>query len=555
MSESAKTLTFVGIAVLSVVVALATQPSSADLDLTSLVGQKFASFGAEDAKRLKIVKFNEDTATLSDFEVAQDDAGVWTLPSKNGYPADAQQQMGEAAGSLLDLEKLDIVTESAADHERYSVIDPNSPKLEVGQEGVGTRVTIADISDDNLIDIIIGTEVKDATNQYYVREANRPIVYITEIDPSKLSTNFEDWIEDDLLKLNPWDIRKVRINDYSAELVLVGFQPQIQWDRRGEYELSYDDSKSEWQVESLRTYDRDANDFVAADLSESEELNTQMINDLKSALDDLKIVDVERKPLGLSANLKAGGDFLKDNEALSSLVRRGFAAVPVSGEDLEILSSEGEVIATMKNGVEYVLRFGNLQVSGDGDSIEPSAEGEAASKDNVNRFLFAMVRFNEDAVEKPELEDLPELPAESEAENTAEATESDKGDQDESAVESEQASETEEAPADGSGEAEAAADTESGNESETDADDKAAELEKIIAERKRIETENQRKLDRYKEDLEKGREEVEELNLRFGDWYYVISNDVFQKIHLDRSDLVKEKETTEDETNSAVPAE
>ena len=127
--------------------------------------------------------------------------------------------MAEAATSLMDRKILAIASESAGDHEQFGVIDPLSPKLEVGQKGVGTHVTISDIHDKPLVDLIIGRAVKDATNdQHYVREANRDVVYIVEVDPTKLSTNFDDWIEKDLLKLNAWDIQQVQINDYSAEL-------------------------------------------------------------------------------------------------------------------------------------------------------------------------------------------------------------------------------------------------------------------------------------------------------------------------------------------------
>ena len=36
---------------------------------------------------------------------------------------------------------------------------------------------------------------------------------------------------------------------------------------------------------------------------------------------------------------------------------------------------------------------------------------------------------------------------------------------------------------------------------------------------------------------------VEELNGRFSDWYYVISDDIYQKIHLGRTDIVKENKS------------
>ena len=72
-----------------------------------------------------------------------------------------------------------------------------------------------------LVDLIVGKAVRDAEGQRYVREAGRDVVYVIEIDPAKLSTNFEDWIEKDLLKLNAWDLQQVDVKDYSAEMGLV----------------------------------------------------------------------------------------------------------------------------------------------------------------------------------------------------------------------------------------------------------------------------------------------------------------------------------------------
>ena len=40
---------------------------------------------------------------------------------------------------------------------------------------------------------------------------------------------------------------------------------------------------------------------------------------------------------------------------------------------------------------------------------------------------------------------------------------------------------------------------------------------------------------------------VKELNARFADWYYVVSEDVYKKIRLTRSDIVKEAATAKDE--------
>ena len=38
-----------------------------------------------------------------------------------------------------------------------------------------------------------------------------------------------------------------------------------------------------------------------------------------------------------------------------------------------------------------------------------------------------------------------------------------------------------------------------------------------------------------------GQEKVKQLNERFADWYYIISDDTYKKIHLGRKDIIKAK--------------
>ena len=660
MTENAKTITFVVIGMLAIVVGLVTQPKSAELDDNELVGQvltdEFSS--PDEAKRLRIVRFDEATSDLRNFEVAEKN-GLWSIPSKNDYPADAAQQMAEAATSLMERKILGVATKSAGDHEEYGVVDPLSPKLEAGQKGVGTRVTMSDVNNKSVVDLIIGKAVKDADQQRYVREADRDIVYVIEIDPTKLSTNFEDWIEKDLLQLNSWDLQQVAIKDYTAELVQ-GMTPEgrpaiaIDWDRRAEMSFAYNDTDSKWNLMSLKQFEGKPGEdgqYVDFALAEDEELNEEKLNGLKTALDDLQIVDVVRKPAGLSQDLKAGDDFLNNDETRLELMMKGFTAAP--GEDAaagEIISNYGEVIATMKDGTEYVLRFGDLTSRGDDGAQQgeaaaaAQAEQKPAEGSDVNRHLFVMARFNETAVKQPQLDQLPELPAgasepteekateSTTGEATSEAGESDQtppaGDtdgtdgeaapaagqntdstdeeeqdsasppspfvdpaqdqsapadadadaqaatEDQSATTSENQSQEQastetpaatsiEAPAEGETSETAAAAADDGQETEnaTDAEteagaEKLKDVETIIADRKRIEQENSRKLDEYQETLKKGRENVKELNLRFGDWYFVVSDDVFKKIRLGRGDVVKKKETKEEAatTTNGQPA-
>jgi hypothetical protein len=593
MSENAKTITFVVIGLLAVAIGVYSRPTSAELDEQTLVGQvltkKFDS--ADEAKRLRIVRFDEDTATLREFEVAEQE-GLWSIPSKSGYPADAARQMAEAATSLMDRRILAVASSNAGDHEEYGVIDPLSPKLEVGQKGVGTRVTMSDARDEPLADLVVGKAVKDAAGQRYVREAGRDVVYVIEIDPTKLSTNFEDWIEKDLLKLNSWDLQQVQIKDYSAEMHLVMGQDGrpglgLSMDPRSEMTLAYNDSDAKWSAVKLQSFNPAKEAYSDFSLADGEELNSESLNSLKTALDDLQIVDVVRKPQGLSNDLKAGADFMNNVEALQDLVRKGFipARAPGGSTAEELISSDGEVIATMKNGTEYVLRFGNLtnvgtegQPSGQASEAEGDVAGNTKKDAGVHRYLFVMARFNEAAVKRPELQDLPELPAEAAATPAnpttgqsdtaqqshqeapaADSTSSEApaaetsvpgsaggSDAEPSASDSQTASTTKNATAadQPATDETKAADESSKTENQAAAAEaeKTKKLEELVAERKRIEQENTRKEDEYKQTLEKGREVVKDLNLRFGDWYFVVADDVFKKIRLNRENIVKKKE-------------
>ncbi len=53
----------------------------------------------------------------------------------------------------------------------------------------------------------------------------------------------------------------------------------------------------------------------------------------------------------------------------------------------------------------------------------------------------------------------------------------------------------------------------------------------------------------YEAKVAAGKQKVQDLNDRFADWYYVISNDSFDKLRLSRADLVKPKEKTAEKTD------
>lgn len=515
MSENAKTLICAVVAALFLAGAWAAAPRSPrDSDIDD-VGQRFFKFDDPlAAASLEIIEYDEELGALRPFKVAKV-KGVWSIPSKFDYPADAEKQLAEAAASVIDLTKLAVVSDNPVDHEIFGVVEPNPASLEPGMSGVGTRVTIEDETGNKLVQLIVGKEVPDFPGLRYVRIPGQNRVYQSALSTAKLSTRFEDWIEDDLLKLNAWDVREVIINDYSID------ESSGQLVRGDVMQLAYDDTDSNWSLVGLQP---------------DEELVTSKLNDLRNALDDLRIVDVRRKPAGLSRELKKVEGIELDQQALIDLARRGFYVT----RDGELLSNDGEIMCGTKDGVEYVLRFGEIAAgteSGAGEERDEEGD-EPALGQGSNRYLFVTARFIEDLIPKPEFEPLPgeQGPAEQPVPDAPEEPADDAATlDDELNDELDDELDDVDEPADGGPASDATGDEAA---DEPASEESAAEMD---AERQRIERDNQRKRDEYEERIRKGREQVDELNARFADWYYVISDATYQKIHLTRADIVKPK--------------
>jgi len=537
------------------------------------------------AGSLEIVSYNEELAELSPFKVIKT-GGVWVLPAHDNYPADAREHLAAAATELIDMKALDVVSTSPADHETFGVIEPDPQKIEAGMTGVGKLVEIRDEAGATLARLVVGKEDRQPAGAAggtrilrFVRKAGQDPVYRVEIDTSKFTTRFDDWIEKDLLKLSPWDVRTVLLDDYSLAAVQSNGRLMVEQQRKSRIRLGYNDQDAEWALESLEVFDPEnpSAEPQLVELAEGEELASAALNDLRNALGDLKIIDVARKPAGLTADLEAEASFLDDDEAVASMQQRGFLPL-ASGE---ILSTDGETVVGMKDGVEYVLRFG---ASTSVAQAAEDAEGEDGStrSDVPGRYLLVMARFNESLLEKPVLEPVPgeEAPETTEPETTEpeatepeatepeatepeatepettepETTEPETGASTKSgpfrfaAQEADDASAVVEEPAAGEPPAVTAEPAEdappspppSAAEALKAADEAEAKAQAAREERRRVERENRRKQEEYDEKVDAAKKRVRELNGRFAAWFYIVSDEEYAKIHLSREDVVQE---------------
>lgn len=495
MNEAIKTLIYVGVAVLVAAIAAYTYPKQEDFELPDLVGKPlFEEFTDPDvASKLLIRKFREDVGNLTEFEVARDkETGLWVIPSSSNYPADADSQMRDAAISLIDLQVLGLASENASEHETYGVVEPNKD-MDASQAGVGLLVSVSDAKDKELAQLVIGKRVKGTEDQHFVRKPGIDSVYVVKIDPDKFPTDFEKWIERDLLKMNTLDVQSVTLKDYSIIKTQTLAGPRGTIDRRFEADVVWDADQNKWLLNQLLQFRN--GQPLPTELLDTEELNTPKLNGLKTALGDMKIVGVMRKPTGLGADLKAGSEISENPESLLSLSNRGFYLASVQGSEPELHAANGELVIGLKDGVQYLLRFGEVA-----DVAQESEEGK------LSRYLFVSARLNEASFPELQLEPLPG---------------------------------GEEDPQPGT-------ETEEGTE-EGQTDPTVGEKSDLELERERIRKENQRKKDEREEQLKKANQKVAELNARFADWYYVISEDEYKNVHLGRNDLIMESATAKDE--------
>jgi len=538
------------------------------------------------ATSLEIVKYDEQTASPVPFQVAQIE-GQWSIPSHSNYPTDAKDQLAEAASSMMGLEVVDMASDDPDTHEMYGVVDPSSKPASTAPEDVGVRVVMRDKNDEVLMGLIIGKKVGDSDDLRYVRVLGENPVYTVAVKTDKLSNKFEDWIEEDFLKLNSWDIRQIHIQDYS----MVERGGRYYTSPGAQMTLKYNDTGDpKWSLVEDMVFSPDEGKMVPGKMGDDEELDTEKLNDMKSNLDDLEIVDVRRKPPGLSADLRAAGTMMNDLETVLSLQNKGFYLVQVPVQDkvyLDVLSNQGELRVSMKDGVQYVLRFGEIasgtaetgeeketpqkETSDDSEAKKEAADDSEAkekSKDSetkgLNRYLFVMARFDASMIPEPELEPLPEAeppaaddqPGEEKVKE--EATEGEEPGEEkakEEATEGEEPGDEEAETTDDAAAEEGTSDDDEASDQSDEKKDADEEKSKLEEERKRIEKENKRKQEEYDEKVKEGKKHVDELNERFADWYYVIADDVYQKVRLARSDIIKKKDKGEDEDKEEADQE
>ncbi|MHC5021510.1 MAG: DUF4340 domain-containing protein [Planctomycetota bacterium] len=319
------------------------------------------------AASIEIIDVDPNLQSLRRFKVERQ-GGHWVIPSHENYPAEAEERVVKVSAGVIGLVKGALQSSNPEDYEKLGVGDPEKGPT------AGRRCVLRDQSGNPLADFIVGNPVPNRQGFRFVRNTADTSTYAVDVQQLDLSTDFFDWIEKDLLKVDAFSVRRIELDHYSVDerrgMIVPGERITLTRDKGGD----------PWTIDDLKTGER---------------LDTEKVTGILNALADLELANVRRKPAGLTADLRRGEGIALPQAVLLSLQSAGYY---IDGRNNALVSNEGELRFWTENGVWYILRFGELAATGDADS--------------ERRYLFVSADYDEGFLPEPTEPPKPTEPKE-----------------------------------------------------------------------------------------------------------------------------------------------
>ncbi len=311
----------------------------------------FESFEAKDVRRITVIEFDPTRNDLKQIELRRS-GETWLLPGFQNYIANNATQISMALNSV-NANVMEQRANEAQDHVEYGVVDPTEFGTSVPRNSLGRKIVLHDRNNVELASLIVGSASQDPSNQRqsrrFVRVTGEPAVYTAEVPPTGLSTNFADWIDPNLLQINP-DIpgEFLMLNRYRIPIERINDPAAIQWD----YQLKFDLTT---QQPSVRQNDQ-ASQFVELEQSQS---NLSALSQAGMLLSSQLCQDVRRKPQSVVNALKNPQS--SKLEALKQLNSFGINAFDQQSGDttkVQFQGTHGSLTITTVDGVSIQMVIG-----------------------------------------------------------------------------------------------------------------------------------------------------------------------------------------------------
>ena len=363
---------------------------------------------------LSITRVNAETKKTESLRLVRED-GQWVIADWYRYPAGNTTRMTTVVSPLLQLSVLEVRDELAnnadtrsidAFHAEHGVLDPcNFP--DTAPNGTGIRVTVFGRNDEKFVDLVIGNRLEESAVDRDVRSVRIPgeqTVYIVDFSTAatedsaavknepmdeRLSVKPLDWIEQDPLKISRWNILDLTVHHYqwaSKKLVPVNLF-LLHQDATNSVQRAW--SCSEWKRANEK------GKYESQGSLPPEKIRNERINETVDLLAHLRITGVLPKPevfAGILSEGKSLRELIQRNELPDSFGFHLAEFDPVHPEKTEpkLVGDGGELVVTMKDGLEYSLLFGK--------------------EESGNRLMMIMAKFNAESAAVPKPLELVKIP-------------------------------------------------------------------------------------------------------------------------------------------------
>ncbi len=305
----------------------------------------------EEIADIKVVTWDAATKQNRVFQVHRKGEG-WSIPSHFDYPADAEKQVGQAAG-ILGVKRGRFVSADPKDFAELGLIDPSTDAALTApaETEPGRRITIKDGAGATLLDMVVGKSAGEAGS--FVREAGSNDIYTAKVDALSLRTSFTDWVKPDLLQVKPEDIRAISVKDYSVD------ERSQRIENRAELTFTRPTAEAVW---------------ASPQAPSGKQPKKADVDGLVNALTWLKLAGI--RPFDPSW-LQTRGFFLVESPELVESPNRMVVSIG-GGRRAALIGNEGETTVATKEGLVYHLFFGEVAL---GDDEDTSAEAAAKPAD------------------------------------------------------------------------------------------------------------------------------------------------------------------------------
>lgn len=338
--------------------AAAFYPWPEPVETSEQVNQKlFGDLDIQQIRAMAIVNFDRENQRFLSIQLKRV-RDSWFIASAGDYPAGNVSRIAAVFNALSSSTIHEVKSSDESNHPLYHVVDSDAVSDVGSQTGIGTKISLADVNNRPVAQLIVGAQVGNNRNQRFVRVAGQPHVYVIDFDPALLSTQLGDWVDHNLLSLRTTqggsgaDVTRIQVDHYVLEGEKLTADSPQKYNYRAIIPLQAADAKPSLQ--------KPAENGELGEPITDRGLQRTGLNNLAANIIQLNYTAVAKQPPAATAAQVAG---LGDSSDLSALAIFGFRLSSSSPSKID--ARNGQVTVSTSDGIDWVLSIGSVVVAGD----------------------------------------------------------------------------------------------------------------------------------------------------------------------------------------------